>query len=90
MSTNNQFISEDANVPEDQREVVVACVKKYNEQEGKAFYCSGVQQIEDNGSGKSIKLILCSGDLCSMKTFEVKNVDGKFVIEIVNTGGFGF
>ena len=90
MSTTDKLISEDANVPDDQREMVIACVQKYNEQEGKTFYCSGVQQVSDNSSGKSIKLILCSGDLCSMKTFEVKNVDGKFEIEIVNSGGFGF
>ena len=90
MSSKSEFLSDEANVPEEQKAMVIACVEKFNAQEGKAFYCSGVQQVQDTASGKSVKLVLCSGDLCSMKTFEVKEVNGEFEVEIVNGGGFGF
>ena len=48
MSSTAEFISVEANVPEEQKAVVIACVKKFNEQEGKTYYCSGVQQVQES------------------------------------------
>ena len=67
---------------------VLAAVKHYNKETGKNWHVSNVNKVEaaEDGSA-SVDLVLCSGEMCTMKKFSV-NADG--VASTVAPAGGGF
>lgn len=68
------------------RQDVVRAVKWQRAQDGKDWHCSNVNSATRNGNGSAaLGLVLCSGDLCTMKNYTV-TVDGT-VSAPVKAGG---
>ena len=74
----------------DSKPFVIAAVKYYNNEKGINYHLTNIQNISDNDQGgKKLKLVLCSGDLCEMKTFNVTdNGNGEFSVEAEKSGFF--
>ncbi len=54
------------------RQDVVRAVKWQRAQDGKDWHCSNVNSATRNGDGSAaLGLVLCSGDLCTMKNYTV-------------------
>ena len=91
MSINAEdYIDKEVQCDEALVPLVIACVKHCNEKENIAYHCSGVQSVEDTEIGKKLKLVLCSGDICAMKTFNVNTSGGNIAVEEEKKAGFGF
>ena len=91
MSINAEdYIDKEVQCDEALVPLVIACVKYCNEKENIAYHCSGVQSVEDIEIGKKLKLVLCSGEICAMKTFNVNTSGGNIAVEEEKKAGFGF
>jgi len=72
--TTEDMIDEGVTVDEAFKADVLACVTHMRATDGKAWHVSNVNSAVRNGDGSAtLGLVLCSGDLCSMKNFTVTN-----------------
>ena len=88
--SEEKIIDDGVEVSTEDKPFVVAAVQFYNEEKGIKYHLTNIQNISPNmQGGKKLKLVLCSGDLCEMKTFNVTE-DGKggFVVEAEKSGFF--
>ena len=88
--SEGKIIDDGVEVSDTDKPFVIAAVKYYNNEKGINYHLTNIQNISDNDQGgKKLKLVLCSGDLCEMKTFNVTdNGNGEFSVEAEKSGFF--
>merc|ERR1711998_466581 len=74
--SDQDFLSK---LSEAEKNAVKACEAFYQEEEGKEWHVTGLQECKKDGEGFKISLMLCAGDQCTMKDFTVEEKDGKLV-----------
>ena len=71
-ASTDGFLDEGVSVPDAFKSDVFACVTFMRKQDSKDWHVSNVNSTTRNDDGSSsLDLVLCSGDLCSMKKFTV-------------------
>ena len=90
MDSQNKIIDDGVEVSDEDRPYVVAAVEFYNSEKGVSYHLTNIQKISSNDQGgKELKLVLCSGDICEMKTFNVTDTgDGNFSVTVQKSGFF--
>ena len=74
-------------IPESFRSEVEAALTWFNQEQEKIFEVTGIldpELLEQDAVEKTIKLILCSGDQCEQRTFNVRKESDRYTVSLVS------